>query len=76
MSRMSLAALALIGLAACTNGSPKQAATKTVALTPHAAVKPVARPVATRTPVARQPRHQAAVRPDTAGRSWNPLTNH
>lgn len=76
MSKMGLAGLALIGLAACTNGTPKQVATKTAAPTTHAAVKPVTRPIATRTPVARQPRHQTAVRPDTTGRSVNPLTNH
>jgi len=78
MSRLSLAALALIGLAACTSGSPKQVATKTGTPATPAQVKPVARAAATRTrtPVARKPAHQTAVRPDTTGRDRNPLTNH
>lgn len=76
MSRMSLAGLVLVGLAACTNGTPKQVATKSTTPTTHAAVKPVARPVATRTPTARTARHQTATRPDTTRRNVNPLTNH
>jgi hypothetical protein len=76
MTRISIAGLALIGLAACTGATPKNATPGTSAPAATAHVKSVARPVATRSQAGRKPQRQLAVRPNTTSLDRNPLTNH
>jgi len=92
MSRMRLAGLALIGLAACASPSPnRQSASRSTAgsreSTPVATstTKPAARSTATRsatsthrtTTATKQPgRRTTTTHPDTVKNAVNPLTNH